>query len=119
MEERKIVLSSERVATRIAEIKEDRYIRYYDIFAVIAGVLSFLLLFRIIFIHEDSYMYKYHDFSYFIDDQGFLVYTLSSLVSSIIFSLFFRNIHVKAKDSLKELKEEIKNQENIQNTNNK
>lgn len=111
MTERKTVLSSEKVAIRIAEIKESRYISYYNIPAVIAGILSVILLFSIIIIHQDHYYYKHNDFSYFMDDYGSLVYTLISLVFSIIFLMIYRNIHVKAIESLKDLKEETENLE--------
>ena len=118
MAEKKTVLSSEKVAIRIAEIKENRYISYYNVSAVIAGVLSFLLLFRIVFMKE-SYTYKYDSFDYFMDDHGSLVYTLISLVFfSIIFLMIYRNIHKEAIKSLKDLKEETENLENRINTSN-
>ena len=110
MTEKKTVLSSEKVAIRIAEIKENRYISYYNISAVIAGILSVLQFFNIIFT-KGSYSYEYESFSYFMDREGSLVYTLISLVFSIIFLLIFRNIHVKAIKSLKDLREETENLE--------
>ena len=110
MTEKKTVLSSEKVASRIAEIKENRYISYYNISAVIAGILSVLQFFNIIFT-KGSYSYEYESFSYFMDREGSLVYTLISLVFSIIFLLIFRNIHVKAIKSLKDLREETENLE--------
>lgn len=115
MTERKTVLSSEKVAIRIAEIKENRYISYYNIPAVIAGILSVLQFFNIIFT-RGSYPYKYESFSYFIDREGSLVYTLISLIFSIILLLIFRNIHEEAIKSLKVLKEETENLEKEINT---
>lgn len=117
MTERKTVLSSEKTAIRIAEIKENRYISYYNIPAVIAGILSVILFFSII-VTKGSDHYKYESFSYFMDREGSLVYTLISLIFSIIFLLIFRNIHVKAIKSLKDLKEETENLEKEINTSN-
>ena len=88
MTEKKTILSSEKTAIRIAEIKENRYISYYNVSAVIAGVLTFLLFIHIVFM-RGSYSYRYNDFSYFMDElmdkHGSLVYTFISLVFSIIF----------------------------------
>ncbi|MEE3344168.1 MAG: hypothetical protein VZS44_08780 [Bacilli bacterium] len=117
MTEKKTVLSSERVAIRIAEIKESRYISYYNIPAVVAGILSVILFFSIIFMKGSDY-YRDESFSYFMNREGSLVYTLISLIFSIIFLLIFRNIHVKAIESLKDLKEETENLENKINTSN-
>ena len=117
MTERKTVLSSEKVAIRIAEIKENRYISYYNVSAVIVGILSVLQFFNINFTRNSDY-YRYESFSYFMDREGSLVYTFISLVFSIIFLLIFRNIHVKAIESLKVLKEEAENLENRINTSN-
>ena len=93
MTERKTNLSSEIVAISIAEIKENRFIRYYNVFITITVALLLLSLIGI-------FLFKGNDY--------FLHIILYSS-SSIIFLLFFRSIHVEAIESLKGLKEEIKN----------
>lgn len=102
MAEKKTVLSSEKVAIRIAEIKENRYISYYNVLIkadCIAIVL--LLIFGTFFYEIDS-----------------IIHILSYLVSSIIFLFIFKGIHKEAIESLKASKEEIENLENRINTSN-
>ena len=102
MTEKKTVLSSEKVAIRIAEIKENRYKSYYNVFIkadCIAIVL--LLIFGTFFYEIES-----------------LIHILSYLVSSIIFLFIFKGIHKEVINSLKDLKEETENLENKINTSN-
>ena len=102
MTERKTVLSSEKVAIRIAEIKENRYVSYYNVLIkadCIAIVL--LLIFGTFFYEIDS-----------------IIHILSYLVSSVIFLFIFKGIHKEAIKSLKDLKEETENLENRINIHN-
>ena len=102
MTEKKTVLSSEKAAIGIAEIKENRYISYYNVLIkadCIAIVL--LLIFGTFFYEIES-----------------LIHILSYLVSSVIFLFIFKGIHKEAIKSLKDLKEETENLENRINTSN-
>lgn len=102
MTEKKTVLSSEKIAIRIAEIKENRYISYYNVLIktdCIAIVL--LLIFGTFFYEIES-----------------LIHILSYLVSSTILLFIFKSIHKKVINSLKALKEETENLEKEINTSN-
>ena len=99
MTERKTVLSSEKVAIRLAEIKENRYINYYDVLIKIDCIVVLLLMI----------------FGIFFFEVNSILHTLSYLVPSIIFLLIFREIHVKTIESLKVLKEEVRDIEFKQN----
>lgn len=102
MTEKKTVLSSEKAAILIAEIKENRYISYYNVLIkadCIAIVL--LLIFGTFFYEIDS-----------------IIHILSYLVSSVILLFIFKGIHKEAIKSLKDLKEETENLENRINTSN-
>lgn len=102
MTEKKTVLSSERVAIRLAEIKENKYISYYDVL-IKADYIAIVLL--LIF---GAFFYKIEP----------LFYIFSYLISSIIFLFIFKDIHKKVINSLKDLKEETENLENRINTSN-
>jgi hypothetical protein len=120
MTEKKTVLSSEKVAIRIAEIKENRYISYYNVLIktdCIAIVLLFVLLISGFFTYEEPY---YNRFSYGIKHgiESSFYYILSYLVSSTILLFIFKSIHKEVINSLKDLKEETENLENRINTSN-
>lgn len=102
MTEKKTVLSSERVAIRLAEIKENKYISYYDVL-IKADYIAIVLL--LIF---GTFFYKIEP----------LFYIFSYLISSIIFLFIFKDIHKETIKSLKDLKEETENFEKEINTSN-
>ena len=99
MAEKKTVLSSEKAAIRIAEIKENKYISYYNVL-IKADYIAIVLL--LIF---GTFFYKIES----------LFYILSYLISSIVFLFIFKDIHKEAIKSLKDLKEETENLEKRQN----
>lgn len=99
MTEKKTVLSSERVAIRLAEIKENKYISYYDVL-IKADYIAIVLL--LIF---GTFFYKIEP----------LIHIFSYLISSIVFLFIFKDIHKEAIKSLKDLKEETENLEKRQN----
>lgn len=99
MTEKKTVLSSERIAIRLAEIKENKYISYYDLLIKIDCIVVLLLMI----------------FGIFFFEVNSILHTLSYLVPSIVFLLIFREIHVKTIESLKVLKEEVRDIEFKQN----
>ena len=99
MTERKTVLSSERVAIRLAEIKENKYISYYNVLIKTDCIAIVLLLI-------------FGSFFYEIES---LIHILSYLVSSTILLFIFKGIHKEVIKSLKDLKEETENLEKRQN----
>lgn len=99
MAEKGIVLSSERVAIRLAEIKENKYISYYDVLIKTDYIAIVLLL---IF---GTFFYKIEP----------LIHIFSYLISSIVFLFIFKDIHKETIKSLKDLKEETENLEKRQN----
>ena len=99
MAEKKTVLSSEKVAIRIAEIKENKHISYYNVLIKADCIAIVLLL-------------VFGTFFYEIES---LIHILSYLISSIVFLFIFKDIHKEVIKSLKDLKEETENLEKRQN----
>lgn len=102
MTEKKTILSSEKTAIRIAEIKENRYKSYYNVLIKADCIAIVLLLI-------------FGSFFYEIDS---IIHILSYLVSSVILLFIFKGIHKEAIKSLKDLKEETENLENRVNIHN-